>query len=339
MRASVQHVPLTRSRWLFSPQVDLSVFLGSAVLALLALAVGRGETDTPDWAWVPAVLLVDVAHVWSTGFRVYLDREAFSRRRGLYLAIPIICFAAAAAVYQLGADVFWRVLAYLAVFHFVRQQFGWVALYRKRNGETDRIGFYIDAAAVYAATLYPLLWWHTHLPRHFAWFMTGDFVSIPFALDRIVWPLYVGALGLYLLNALRRPGNLGKHVVVGTTALLWYVGIIGCNTDYAFTVTNVLPHGIPYFALIWFYGRRRRSHRVFDASPLCFLGTLWLIAYVEEMLWDRAVWHDRAWLFGAAWHAAPWHAVIVPLLALPQLVHYVLDGYVWRRSNPELVGS
>ena len=27
---------------------------------------------------------------------------------------------------------------------------------------------------------------------------------------------------------------------------------------------------------------------------------------------------------------------LVPLLALPQLTHYVLDGFIWRRkSNPE----
>jgi hypothetical protein len=25
--------------------------------------------------------------------------------------------------------------------------------------------------------------------------------------------------------------------------------------------------------------------------------------------------------------------VLVPLLALPQLVHYVLDGFIWRRKN------
>ena len=29
--------------------------------------------------------------------------------------------------------------------------------------------------------------------------------------------------------------------------------------------------------------------------------------------------------------------VLVPLLALPQITHYVLDGFIWRRkSNPGL---
>ena len=69
-----------------------------------------------------------------------------------------------------------------------------------------------------------------------------------------------------------------------------------------------------------------------------FLGVLWLIAYVEEMFWDRAVWHDHGWLFGAPWEVGEKvKALVVPLLALPQLTHYVLDGFVWRRGKyPEL---
>ena len=64
-----------------------------------------------------------------------------------------------------------------------------------------------------------------------------------------------------------------------------------------------------------------------------FLVTLWLLAYLEEMLWDRGVWHDRAWLFGASWDIGSLKILLVPLLALPQVVHYVLDGFVWRRKN------
>jgi hypothetical protein len=66
-----------------------------------------------------------------------------------------------------------------------------------------------------------------------------------------------------------------------------------------------------------------------------------LLAYGEEFLWDRLIWHDRPWLFGSGWswgRAA--ESFLVPLLALPQLTHYLLDGFVWRRgSNPEVVPS
>ena len=65
------------TRWLFSPVVDLWTFLGSAGLALALIAVGAPfgllQNDTPDWMWIGAILMIDVAHVYSTGFRVYFD--------------------------------------------------------------------------------------------------------------------------------------------------------------------------------------------------------------------------------------------------------------------------
>ena len=67
----------SNKKWLFSRSTDLSVFLGSAVVSLLLLAVGYQlgvlNEDSPDWTWVSAVLLIDVTHVWSTSFRVYFD--------------------------------------------------------------------------------------------------------------------------------------------------------------------------------------------------------------------------------------------------------------------------
>ena len=53
--------------------------------------------------------------------------------------------------------------------------------------------------------------------------------------------------------------NIGKDIVVATTAVCWYVGIVAFNSDYAFTVTNVIIHGVPYFALIYVYARFRRE--------------------------------------------------------------------------------
>jgi hypothetical protein len=337
--------------WLFSRNVDLSVFLGSALLSFVALAIGARAgvlySDTPDWAWIPAVLLVDVAHVWSTGFRVYLDKAVFKRRPALYCLVPAMGLAIGIALYSEGELVFWRCLAYVAVFHFIRQQYGWVALYRARAGERGRVGKWIDSIAVYSATLYPLIYWHTHLPRKFWWFLTNDFTSLPTRLEHLAAPVYWLALASYVARALYRglilhEVNPGKDIVVGTTALCWYVGIVAFNSDYAFTVTNVIIHGVPYFALIYWYGRRRLEQtkggffKIFAPGPMGFLMLLWMVAYLEEMVWDRGVWQDRSWFFGTPWQIGSWKLLLVPLLALPQIVHYVLDGFIWRRkSNPD----
>lgn len=342
--------------WLFSARTDLLVFTGSAMLALVALAAGAGlgvlHDDTPDWAWIPAVMLVDVAHVYSTGFRIYPDVVELKRRPWLYALVPVLGLALGVALYSESALTFWRALAYVAVFHFIRQQYGWVRLYRAKAGERDRAGQWIDALAIYAATLYPLLYWHAHLPRRFWWFLAHDFTSIPVIMAGVAAPLYWLLMLLYFGRSawrwqFRGEINPGKDLVVLTTAVCWYVGIVTFNSDYAFTVTNVIIHGVPYLALIYRHCRQltgRTNGRPLSAvfrhtfahGPLVFLGLLWGLAFLEELLWDRSVWHERSWLFGAGWNVEEWKFIIVPLLALPQIVHYVLDGFIWRRrSNPD----
>ena len=36
----------------------------------------------------------------------------------------------------------------------------------------------IDAITIYAATIYPLLYWHLHSDRNFNWFVEGDFFNL-----------------------------------------------------------------------------------------------------------------------------------------------------------------
>jgi hypothetical protein len=64
-----------------------------------------------------------------------------------------------------------------------------------------------------------------------------------------------------------------------------------------------------------------------------FLATLWALADVEELLWHRGAWHERLWLFGGEWDWENLEMYLVPLPAVPQLTHYILDGFIRRRKN------
>jgi hypothetical protein len=338
---SVLAVERPRTTWLFSPQIDVAVFGGSALLSFVILGIGAQfgvlHADAPEWAWIAGVLLVDVAHVWSTIFRTYLDTNQLRARPMLYITVPVAAYVIGVALYSLGAMTFWRCLAYLAIFHFVRQQYGWLALYRNKAGETT--GRWLDLLAIYAATLYPLLWWHAHLPRKFWWFLPNDFA---FALDArvvtIAAPVYWIILVAYFARSIIRGfPNPGKDLVVFTTALCWYAGIIALDSDFAFTVTNVFIHGIPYFALIYLHQRRNGdpstpANKILQLGVPMFLLVLWILAFGEEALWDRVLWNERAWLFGT-WSLTALERWLVPLLAVPQVTHYVLDGFIWKRRH------
>jgi hypothetical protein len=347
-----------KSRWLVSARWDTAVFGGSAALAFLLLGFGRSigllHGDTPVWTWVATVVCVDVAHVWATGYRVYLDPEEMRRRRGLYLTIPLAAYLFGVLLYSWGAALYWRVLAYVAVIHFVRQQYGWVALYRRKLGEPSLLDRVLDDAAIYGATLYPLVYWHANLPRAFEWFIAGDFIpGLPKAAAEWLFPVQIAVTALYALRqlqlaALGRPISHGKNLIVATTWLTWYAGIVVFDSDYAFTVTNVLVHGIPYLAFVWVYERRRWSGaaagiaRLFRAHawPL-YLAPLLGVAWLEEWGWDRVLWHEHGGLFPGPelLLSRGVLALLVPLLTLPQATHYLLDAWIWRvrPENPRLV--
>jgi hypothetical protein len=334
--------------WLFSSKIDLTVFLGSAFLAIFLLLIGANSGllngDSPDWVWISCILFIDIAHVWATSFRVYFDFEELKKRIWLYTFVPLFGYLFGIALYSESAITFWRVLAYIAVFHFVRQQYGWVALYRRKANETNNLTWLIDAVTVYLATIYPLAFWMTKLPRNFEWFVQNDFLQIPSIVEQILFPVYLVALATYLIKSIylyfsQGFVNIGKDIVVISTAICWYLGIVYFNSDYAFTVTNVIIHGVPYFAIVWFYAKARREnasdfYNFLTKNWLVFLVTLWALAYFEELFWHRGVWHERLWLFGSEWDwSRDIKTYIVPLLALPQLTHYVLDGFIWRRKQ------
>jgi hypothetical protein len=168
---------------------------------------------------------------------------------------------------------------------------------------------------------------------------------MPQLCEKVLFPVYVLALAaysvktvyLYLTMGFLKPG---KDIVVATTAVCWYAGIVFFNSDYAFTVTNVIIHGVPYFAIVYFYAKSRREtagkfYQKLSANWLVFIATLWALAYVEELFWHRGVWHERNWLFGGNWDLTGYKVYLVPLLAIPQLTHYVLDGFIWRKKSNE----
>ena len=330
--------------WIGAPGFDIGFILAPGLVVSLVVLAAPGWFTTREVSpllWAALVVGVDVTHVYSTLYRTYFDREEFRRDRTLYVLAPLLGWMVFAGLYSMGPMVFWRCLAYLAAFHFVRQQYGFMMLY----GRWERGHRWIDQTAIYVATLYPLAWWHLH-PRRFDWFVAGDFASfdLPWLAD-VLLVAYGLIMIVYVTKEaalIRRTGaiNWPRNLLLASTALSWWMGIMALDSDLAFTAVNVLAHGLPYLALVWLYQRKRTSPgRLF--RPLfvpAFLLLPLLFAYVEEGLWDGLIWAEHPEVFPAfAWlpvlHGRDLLALVVPLLALPQITHYILDGFIWRRGH------
>lgn len=343
-----------------SPRWDATWFVGPGVVSAL-LAVAIAALDAPHrplgpLGWIALVLVVDVAHVWATLYRTYLDPAARVRHRRRLVVLPLLVAWFAFLLHLESPAGFWTAMAYLAIFHFVMQHVGFAAIYGRKGGESafDRR---LAKLAVWAGTAGPVLWWHANLPRQFAWFVEGDLLdvlppvvgTIALALDALVLLAFV-IRRVHLRARGRRNPMVAALVLV--PALNWHLGIVVYDDDRIFTLTNVVMHGVPYLALVWIAGGRRQVERLstrvgLGSAPAVLLAayTLGLLALAtgEEALWDRLVWHDHPALFGAS---TPLQhpiatAAAVALLSVPQVTHYLLDRWIWRGGpdNPELAAD
>ncbi len=339
----------SKQPWLYSPGADSAFILAPAFLVTATVLAFPAFFEAPvtPLAWFLLVVGVDVAHVYSTLYRTYFDPDERKRYATLLYMIPAFCWVAGAMLYSVGSMVFWRVLAYVAVYHFVRQQYGFLRLYSRKDG-LPPWKRRLDAVAIYSAATYPLIYWHTQ-GRAFHWFVAGDFLYAPIdGLEPAARYLYLGILIAYAISEVRmKRWNFPKNVILAGTAISWYTGIVVFNGDLSFTITNVVAHGIPYMALVWMHERKQVAKpagpekqkylaRWFVPAMIpAFVGLLFLLAYLEEALWDVMVWREHTQYFqwftflpSVSDHTML--ALLVPLLALPQATHYVLDGFIWR---------
>ena len=354
---------MNKQAWIGKPWTD-SVFIllppfFSLLVIILFPSFFLNNKNMPDAGWVVLVLLVDVAHVYSTLYRTYFDPQALSQQRFLLWIIPALSFIGGVVIYSLSSLLFWRILAYVAVFHFVRQQYGFMRVY-SRQEQAGSISKMIDSITIYTAALYPMAYWHLSGPRNFNWFVENDFVFFESVWCRnVLGVVYFTIVAVYIVKEIynaytTRTFNIPKNAVIAGTLVSWYFGIVYYNGDMAFTLLNVVSHGIPYMALIWLYGQKQykdpgKSNSflrvVFSRYGIVvFLLLIFVFAFVEEGLWDMTVWQEHATVFGTTYLPAfdlsqQLLSFIVPLLALPQITHYILDGFIWKIKKEEFKWS
>ncbi len=345
--------------WIYAPGVDLAFILAPPFVVTLLAFVFQAQIaavdSMPAWLWLLLIVGVDVTHVYSTVFRTYLDREELHKRSGVYLLTPLLAWVGGCLFYSAGSMVFWRVLAYLAVFHFVRQQYGFMMIYGRAEGPEFKP---LDKLAIYGATIFPLIYWHTH-PRSVNWFVDDDFFVFESGfVSAIAATVYGAILAAYLVKEgllwrRTRAFNWPRNLLLVGTAVSWIVGIIVFDNDLAFSAINVVSHGVPYLALVWIYGRNQAAlqrekttwrfawiGKLFHPKwVIGYLGVLFFGAWLEESLWDGWIWREHGGVLWAANmlaevqspHTLAW---LVPLLAMPQVTHYILDAYIWRMRQP-----
>ncbi|WP_299255673.1 hypothetical protein [uncultured Cytophaga sp.] len=347
---------IKKQTWIHSAAVDGLGILAWPFIILVSIILFphyfNEHADVSPIVWILIVMGVDVSHVYSTLFRTYLDPITYKKHRSFLLLVPLVVWIAGVIFYIFGSLLFWRILAYLAVYHFIRQQYGFLKIYMRTENKNDWLYTY-TIYVMYAITSIPILIWHCSPDRIFVWFVKNDFISLNFEFMVPYFKLLLALIiGVYIVFEIvesyrRKYLNIPKNVLLLGTFISWYMGIVYFNSDLIFTLFNVVSHGIPYMVLIWIYGSKKSGDTatphwyrlLFNWKGIVLYSMVLLVfAFIEEGLWDSLIWNEHQNYF-AIFKDLPsinnsiLLSIIIPLLSVPQISHYIIDGYIWKLKD------
>ncbi|MEG0915781.1 MAG: hypothetical protein RSF68_02070 [Myroides sp.] len=335
--------------WIHKKQTDVVfILLPPFFIALIVLLFNEKLAVIQDnysfLTWVVFIVFIDVAHVYASLFKTYLNKTEISKHKRLFTVVPAICLLLSIAAFIVSKEFFWSVLAYIAVFHFIRQQYGFMRLY-SRNEPKNRFKLLFDKIVIYNATVFPMLFWFLNPDRNFNWFVSNEFLQTNQPqITNILFICFVIIFTTYLVSVVygfikTKKLNLPKNLLILGTYISWYLGIVHYNNELIFTAFNVVSHGIPYMALVYFKEIKPNKKGNFYLSffqtkylLIVFILILLGLAFLEELIWELTVWEEH-FQFTEFYISDNLHFIWIPILTLPQLTHYVLDGFIWKSKK------
>jgi len=167
--SSISHARFSLN-WIVSPRLDLICFIGAALLGYGMFFLHAGLAMDMVAVWFIWYMFLDSPHFFATYSRTYFDKEEMRNRRRLLLgslwlliAGPVI-FAACLGLF--AADVSWYKTPYFmlvtfvsvwAYWHVLRQHFGIMSLYKRKNNDGAVIDQKLDRWVLYIGLVAPFL--------------------------------------------------------------------------------------------------------------------------------------------------------------------------------------
>jgi len=249
-------------RWIISARDDLVWFIGSVVssYALLLLYVKGLVSLVPMMAlWA---ILIDAPHVFGTFSRTYFDRTE-RNSRGRLLWGSLLFFAVGPLLVLAGAGfVFFFVAALWAYYHLVKQHYGFMVLYKKKNGDLAPIDNALDRLLLLFAFNYP-----------FIAFIARD----PEAMSRVPATLRPGVNGLasvllagtvilaiaWLGRQIQRMVlgealDIPKYLLLAAAIPMHWIVLLTPMPHKPIAIVAILTiyHNLQYHRLIWFHNKK-----------------------------------------------------------------------------------
>ena len=101
---------MPKQPWIGKPVIDIVFILLPPFASLLTIILFpqffHNNKEMTLTGWVVLILLIDVAHVYSTLYRTYFDPMALTKQRSLLWSIPFFSFVAGVLIYSMSPMIF-----------------------------------------------------------------------------------------------------------------------------------------------------------------------------------------------------------------------------------------
>ncbi|MBY0232786.1 MAG: hypothetical protein K2W96_26185 [Gemmataceae bacterium] len=364
--------PRFRAGWIAGPWTDLPWLIGGALTGYALFALYASMPHQMDTIWLVWYVLLDIPHFFGTYLRTYLDPVERRRRPLLiygslaFLLVGPATILACCALFAAGSKLYLAPLAVLGAFvilwaywHVVRQHYGIMSLYKRKNADNAPADNWLDKSLLYVGLVVPFVSLALRHPQARAIFALPD-EPAPWE-----WIVTVGGPALVALIAaafLARQADLlrrGEAVNLPKVLLLLAVVPLHLFVAYhpAMLATNVLFfgafvtifHDVQYHAIVWHAQQAKFSRPDTDRSKHGLAG--WISRHFALYAVAALLMGASAWFVGCSLDIRPGCVPLVktaeyPLfgdLTLEHLLlvtvsgmilhHYFVDGYIWRPSK------
>lgn len=353
--AQVISKPLARAislRWIISARDDLVWFIGSVVssYALLFLYVSGIVSLVPMVAlWA---ILIDAPHVFGTFSRTYFDKtERQNRARLLWGSLLFFALGPVLVLAGFGF-VFLFVAALWAYYHLVKQHYGFMVLYKKKNGDLARVDNLLDRLLLLFAFNYPFVEFIARDPEAMARvpaMLRGGvnaFAKLLLAGTVLLLVLWLGRQIQRTLggNSL----NVPKYLLLAAAIPMHWIVLLTPMPHAPIAIVAILTiyHNLQYHRLIWFHNKKYTpdSRSRYGAAELISRRLLFYVAF--GILFGVIYQGPRQILgyFGLRNAAAGAEQPLAIHLGISFLwgyafIHYYLDSKIWRVRRDPSVGK
>ncbi len=333
-------------RWIISAREDLVWFVGSVASSYLLLVLYvAGVLPLFPMLLVWAVL-IDAPHVFGTFSRTYFDREE-RRARARLLWGSLLFFAVGPLMVLAGlALVFFFLAALWAYYHLVKQHYGFMVLYKKKNDDLAPVDNALDRLFILTSMACPFVVFVAHDPEATARVPA----QLAFALGALSNALLLATIAITLVwigrqlqRALQgRPLDVPKYLLLAAAIPMHWIVLLTPMPQKTLAVVAMLTiyHNLQYHRLIWFHNKKYAgdgARERFGAAEMISRRLIYYVAF--GVLFGLSYQLPRRLLGDAYGQQSLPTQLAASLFWGYAFIHYYLDSKIWRVRRDPSVGK